>query len=174
MSAFRGVRQVIPEARLTIIGPRDLKVDEPGVQCLGYLSKDDPEQKKVLADAFATARIFCLPTRFEPFGIVFLEAMYCGLPCVGTDAWAVPEMVEDGVTGYTTPVDDVATLQDRLLKLLQDTELAERMGAAGYQKATRDIHMGRGGLTDQRGHGVRRRGSPERLKSMHSRTSSPS
>ena len=43
-------------------------------------------------------------------GIAFIEAMCFGLPCIGTAAWAVPEMVVDGETGFTIPVDDVDAL----------------------------------------------------------------
>lgn len=133
--AFKGVRRQIPEARLILIGPRDLHIDEPGVVNLGYLRKDDPGEKSRLAEAFAEADVFCLPTRFEPFGVAFLEAMYCGLPCIGTNVWAVPEMIEDGVTGYTCPPDDAAALEARLVQLLNDRALAQRMGNAGRRKA---------------------------------------
>jgi glycosyltransferase involved in cell wall biosynthesis len=81
--------------------------------------------------------VFCLPTRFEPFGIAFIEAMYFSLPCVGTDAWAVPEMVVDGETGFTVPVDDLEALTDRLLRLLGAPALAARMGRAGRARAER-------------------------------------
>ena len=63
--------------------------------------------------------------------------MYFGLPCVGTDAWAVPEMVVDGETGFTVPVDDLEALTDRLLRLLGDPGLAARMGQAGRARAER-------------------------------------
>jgi len=79
--------------------------------------------------------VFCLPTRFEPFGIAFIEAMYFALPCIGTDAWAVPEMIENGETGFTIPIDDLDALTDRLLRLLSDPVLARRMGQAGRQRA---------------------------------------
>jgi glycosyltransferase involved in cell wall biosynthesis len=75
--------------------------------------------------------VFCLPTRFEPFGIAFLEAMHWGLPCVGTDTGAVAEMIVDGDTGYAVPPDDVDALERSLCRLLRDRQLARRMGNAG-------------------------------------------
>ena len=78
--------------------------------------------------------MFCLPTRFEPFGIAFIEAMCFELPCVGTAAWAVPEMVVDGETGFTVPIDDVTTLTTRLLQLLDNPTLARAMGRAGRRR----------------------------------------
>ena len=114
-----------------------MEVTAPGVASLGLLRKDDPAQLQRLMDAYLSADVFCFPTRFEPFGIVVLEAMFFGLPCVATDAWAIPEMVVDGETGYTVPMNDVDALTDRLTRLLSDPELARRMGEAGRARANR-------------------------------------
>lgn len=135
MQAFRRVRDRIPDARLWIAGPSSFTTREPGITVLGDLNKNTPEGWAALAEAYGTADVFCLPTRFEPFGIAFIEAMYFGLPCIGTDAWAVPEMITDGETGFTVPIDDVAALTDRLLRLLGDRDLARRMGRAGRERA---------------------------------------
>ena len=139
LRAFRRVRSVLPEARLVIIGPRDLTIADDGVSCLGYLRKEHPSEARRLTQAYQEASVFCLPTRFEPFGIVFLEAMFFGLPCVGTDAWAVPEMVRDGITGYTFPMDDEQALTDRLLRILSDPVRAQEMGAAGRALAAAEF-----------------------------------
>ena len=61
--------------------------------------------------------------------------MYFGLPCIGTNTGAVPEMICDGESGYLVPVDDAATLADRLIALLRDPALGARMGNAGRQRA---------------------------------------
>lgn len=131
LEAFRTVRSQIPDARLKIVGPPDLSVDEPGVDVLGFLRKDTPDGWQRLVDAYAQSHVFALPTRFEPFGIAFLEAMCFGLPCVGPDVWAVPEMVVHGETGFITPPEDPAALAERIVQLLQDRDLADRMGRKG-------------------------------------------
>ena len=135
LGAFKAVRERVPGARLVIIGPERLDVQQEGVDFVGFLEKDRADHRARLLDAYANADVFCLPTRFEPFGIVFLEAMYFGLPCVGTNAWAVPEMIADGVSGYTVPVGDVDALSDRLVRLLTDSSSARRMGEAGRLRA---------------------------------------
>jgi glycosyltransferase involved in cell wall biosynthesis len=135
LRAFRVVRERIPDARLIVIGPRDLKIDQPGVECLGFLRKDRKEELGKLLRAYEEAHVFCLPTRFEPFGIAYLEAMFYSLPCVGPDAWAVPEMVRDGETGYTFPPEDVGALTDRLLRLLEHPDEAFQLGVAGRRYA---------------------------------------
>ena len=135
LAAFRRVRERIADARLTIIGPPDLRIDDPGVTSLGFLRKDDPASLRLLTEAYASADVFCLPTRYEPFGIVILEAMFHGLPCVATRDWSIPEMIRDGETGFTVPVGDDGTLADRLLSLLSDPARARAMGDAGLAHA---------------------------------------
>ncbi len=135
LEAFRMLQQRIPDARLVIIGPQQLQLKSAGVELLGFLDKDTEAGWQSLIGAYQSADVFCMPTRFEPFGIVFLEAMYFGLPCVGTDAWAVPEMISDGVTGYVVPVDDSPAIADRLFKLLSNAQLARQMGVAGRARA---------------------------------------
>jgi glycosyltransferase involved in cell wall biosynthesis len=135
LGAFRRVRARLPQARLLVAGPAQGMTKEAGVSFLGHLPKQDPESRRRLRQAYEEADVFCLPTRYEPFGIAFLEAMYYGLPVVATRVWAVPEIVEDGTTGFTVARDDEAALADRLLVLLQDPVLSHRMGAAGRARA---------------------------------------
>jgi glycosyltransferase involved in cell wall biosynthesis len=61
--------------------------------------------------------------------------MFFGLPCVGTAAWAIPEMIADGETGFTVPRGDVASLANRLGDLLANPQQAHRMGLAGRRRA---------------------------------------
>ena len=137
VESFRRVRALLPTARLIVAGPPAGYVQEPGVICVGNLDKNRPEEWAELVAAYATADVFALPTRFEPFGIAFVEAMHFGLPCVGPRAWAVPEIIAEGETGFTVPVDDVDALTDRLLRLLRDPTLARTMGEAGRERARR-------------------------------------
>jgi glycosyltransferase involved in cell wall biosynthesis len=135
LDAFRALKARIPEARLLIIGPSPRASEVSDIEWLGTLDKNNPEEWHKLVEAYGKAHVFCLPSLFEPFGIVILEAMYFGLPCVGTDAWAIPEMIKDGVTGFTVPRNDPTALEDRLTQLLKDRELAHRMGQAGRRRA---------------------------------------
>jgi glycosyltransferase involved in cell wall biosynthesis len=137
VESFRRVRTLLPTARLIVAGPPAGYVQEPGITCVGNLDKNRPEEWAELVAAYATADVFALPTRFEPFGIAFVEAMHFGLPCVGPRAWAIPEIIADGETGFTVPVDDVDALTDRLLRVLRDPSLARTMGEAGRERARR-------------------------------------
>jgi len=137
VESFRRVRARLPDAQLLLAGVPAGFVHEPGITCLGVLNKNQPAGAAALADAYASADVFVLPTRFEPFGIAFVEAMHFGLPCIGPRSWAVPEIIADGETGFTVPVDNVDALADRLVRLLGDRALATTMGKAAQERAER-------------------------------------
>ena len=80
---------------------------------------------------YAQADLFVLPSRRESFGLVLAEAMACGLPVVATAAGAIPEVVEDGVTGVLVPPDDPEALANAIGSLLSDPEKMKTMGARG-------------------------------------------
>jgi starch synthase len=135
LDAFRRVRARVPDARLVLIGPPTSPSSDPGVEWLGNLDKNNPAERARLLESYRDADVFCLPSLFEPFGIVFLEAMLFGLPCVGTAVCAIPEMIVAGETGYTFPRGDAEALAGRLTELLTDRELGHRMGIAGRKRA---------------------------------------
>jgi alpha-maltose-1-phosphate synthase len=137
VESFRRVRLTIPDARLVIAGQPAGSIHGPGITCLGDLDKNSADGWAALAAAYTSADVFALPTRFEPFGIAFVEAMHFGLPCIGPRAWAVPEIIADGETGWTVPVDDVEALAGKLEVLLTDRAAAAAMGAAGRDRARR-------------------------------------
>src|SRR5207244_3595867 len=62
--------------------------------------------------------LFLLPSATEAFGLAALEAMACGVPVVASAAGGIPEVVEDGKTGFLAPPGDVATMVDRALRAL--------------------------------------------------------
>jgi glycosyltransferase involved in cell wall biosynthesis len=83
------------------------------------------------AQLLACADVFLLCSRFEGLPCVFPQAMALGLPVVATDVDGAPEIVREGRTGYLVPAGDSQALAQRLLKLLKDPALAQRLGEAG-------------------------------------------
>jgi glycosyltransferase involved in cell wall biosynthesis len=130
LQAFADVRRRIPEARLLMVGSRPKLEPPAGVEFMGFQSRDTLEGRQAMEQAYLTSTVFCLPTRFEPFGTSFVEAMLYQLPCVGPNAWAVPEIIRDGETGLLVPPEDPKALADALVRLLSDRELAQRLGEA--------------------------------------------
>lgn len=133
LEAFRLVRAERPDAELWVVGPERAPAAEAGVRFLGRISRATPEGERRLGEVYAGATAFAMPSLYEPFGIVFLEAMAHGLACVASDRCAMPEIVEDGATGYVVPARDVERLAERLLQLA-DPERACAFGEAGRRR----------------------------------------
>src|SRR5574337_908294 len=90
--------------------------------------------RRELVERYRRAAIFCLPSRREGFGIVFLEAMACGKPVVAARVAAVPETVLDGETGLLVDPEDPEALARAMLSLLGDPEHRRAMGEAGRRR----------------------------------------
>jgi glycosyltransferase involved in cell wall biosynthesis len=81
-------------------------------------------------DAFyRDCTVFVAPSRYESFGLIYLEAMRWGKPVVGCRAGGIPEVVRDGETGLLVPPGDEAALQAAVVRLLDDADLRVRLGA---------------------------------------------
>ncbi|HXW13031.1 MAG TPA: glycosyltransferase family 4 protein [Terriglobia bacterium] len=78
--------------------------------------------------------VFVLPSLEEGFPIAALDAMAAGLPVVATAVGGVPELIEDGKTGYLVPPRDTEALASRLRFLICNPELCTSMGTAGYAR----------------------------------------
>jgi glycosyltransferase involved in cell wall biosynthesis len=89
-------------------------------------------QDPLAAGAYAASNVACQVSRWEEvFGYVIAEAMASRLPVIGTRVGGIPELIEDGKTGYLVARGDVPVMADRLLALLRDSSLRENMGRAG-------------------------------------------
>lgn len=87
-------------------------------------------QERVLAELQAAAG-FVLPSLHEPLGVVYMEAMACGLATVGTDGGGVTELIEDGVSGRLVAPRDSAALARAMAEIMDNPTLAQRLGAGG-------------------------------------------
>jgi glycogen synthase len=86
-----------------------------------------------LLDAYASCDIFVAPSRFESFGLVFLEAMRDAKPVIGCVAGGVPEVVEHGTTGLLVKPDDPAALAAAIITLVGDPGMRRSMGDEGHR-----------------------------------------
>ena len=78
---------------------------------------------------YSAAEAVVVPSFYESFGMVALEAMACGTPVVASQVGGLAFLVQDGITGFTVPVDDPQALADRLTILIENDELKKQMGA---------------------------------------------
>ena len=69
-----------------------------------------------------------MPSHYESFGMVALEAMACGTPVVASQVGGLAFLVQDGVNGFTVPSGDPQALADRLAVLISDAELRRQIG----------------------------------------------
>ncbi|KQV79077.1 hypothetical protein ASD15_20655 [Massilia sp. Root351] len=134
LDAFASLAADFPDLTLTLAGASDQAL--PGLEQqaarLGLASRvrllrDVPHA--AVAQLFASATVFALPSRQEPFGIVLLEAGAFGLPVVASAVGGVPEILDDGVTARLVPPDDAAGLAEALRAVLRNPDAAQAMGA---------------------------------------------
>ena len=133
---FAGVRKELP-ATLVLVGDGpDRDAAEREVDQLG-LAKDVRFLGKVenVGDILRGSDVFLLPSATESFGLAALEAMACGVPVVASAAGGIPEVVQDGKTGFLAPVGDVAGMAERALRILKEPAEQERMRRAAAARA---------------------------------------
>jgi glycosyltransferase involved in cell wall biosynthesis len=139
LRAFETLRSKHPRAELRIVGldPPTGDGARPGVQWLGRIDRGTPEGNAEIERLHREATAYVMPSIFDPFANVFLEAMAWGLPCVGTDRCSMPEVIENDVTGLIAPARDPVALADVLLRLASDPERSRQMGEEGRQRFLR-------------------------------------
>jgi glycosyltransferase involved in cell wall biosynthesis len=94
------------------------------------------QSRQALKSAYHRADVFAMPSQCkEPFGLPLAEAMASGLPCVGTRAGGIPDILADKVTGLLVERGDVAALADALQRLGSDDDMRKRMGRLGRRRA---------------------------------------
>jgi phosphatidylinositol alpha-1,6-mannosyltransferase len=135
------VVSTIPDARLTCVGTGDdvdrLRARAASLGVANSVVFPGFVPREVLRDLYNAAAVFAMPSRREGFGLVYLEAMSAGLPCVGSVHDAAGEIIEDGVTGYLVDQSDLDALAARLLRLLSRPEERDAFGRAGRRRFER-------------------------------------
>jgi glycosyltransferase involved in cell wall biosynthesis len=83
-----------------------------------------------LPDLMRQCDVLVLPSYFEGFGLVLLEAMAAGMPIIGSDATGAPDLISDGVEGYVVKAGDCEALRDKLLRFIALPSALSRMSLA--------------------------------------------
>jgi glycosyltransferase involved in cell wall biosynthesis len=125
---IRPVMDNIPNVRLAFVGDgpyrKDLERIFAGTNTVftGYLRGAE------LSQAYASADIFVFPSSLETFGLVVVEAMAAGLPVVASRVGGIPDVIEEGVTGYTFEIGDRDALVEGVRRIAADRATLEQMG----------------------------------------------
>jgi glycosyltransferase involved in cell wall biosynthesis len=142
--AMKRLRAEFPDAHLLCVGGtpawlgqneyRRVLIDEierNGVDdCVTLL---DAVKNNELVEFYRHSDVFVLPTYYEAFPKVVVEAMACGKPVVATRTGGIPELVKEGETGYLVPFGSPEAISERLLLLLGDRDMRASMGRRGRE-----------------------------------------
>ncbi len=150
IKAMEKVVQEVPDAALLCIGgvPKWLGATDYWTYLHATIRESNLEGKVVLADRipnielpnyYSLASVFVLPSYYEAFGKVVVEAMACERPVVVSRKGGLEEVVEDGKSGLMFNYGQIDELSNAIVKLLQDVKLARMMGANGRRRAEQDF-----------------------------------
>jgi glycosyltransferase involved in cell wall biosynthesis len=98
-----------------------------------------PQAPDAMPSIYHQVDAVLVPTRYEPFGYVALEAMACGLPVIGFASTGTAEICLNGDTALLSPLNDLETLIDNALQIQADRVLRARLGIAGRKRAIEDF-----------------------------------
>ncbi|WP_349407551.1 N-acetyl-alpha-D-glucosaminyl L-malate synthase BshA [Pseudalkalibacillus sp. SCS-8] len=144
VKTFHTIRKELP-AKLLLIGDgpeltvacrltRELGIEDDVL----FLGKQDN-----IAELFSISDLKLLLSEKESFGLVLLEAMACGVPVVGTNIGGIPEVIEDGVTGFICEVGDLEDISSKALDILKDERLHQTMSEHAIQHVHNRFHSKR-------------------------------
>lgn len=143
LEAFAQVHKHYPDVHLVLVGDGRLnsairqfgrqKQLNDRIHTVGF-ENDIPNVMK-------TIDLLVLPSRWEGFGIVLIEAMAAGKPTVTTAISSMPEIVVDEVTGKVVPVDDPQQLAEAISTILRDPGLARHWGELGRKRVMEMFHI---------------------------------
>ncbi|TQM43084.1 glycosyltransferase [Pseudonocardia cypriaca] len=145
LRAMRMVVDEVPEAHLLVIGDGPLRPElEELARQLGMSGNVTfAGSRPDVAALLPALDVAVLSSTTECFPMAVLEAMACGVPVVGTEVGGVPEMIEDGVTGYLVPSRHPRATADALVKILRDPARAAEMGRAARDRVLAEFTLDR-------------------------------
>jgi glycosyltransferase involved in cell wall biosynthesis len=154
LQAIQIVLRQVPEACFILIG-----ADRPhapgGRTHREYLAQDFPVnvQRQITLTGplpqidvdryLQAADVFVAPSRYESFGLIYLEAMRWGTPVIGTWAGGIPEIVEHERSGLLVTTQDPSELAAAIVRLITTPSLRERLGRAGRKRVEQEFSVQR-------------------------------
>lgn len=143
--AMPRILRAVPEAHLLCVGHWRQGYRDQFQQEAVSLGIDQhvtwSEARQDIPSVLKTLDLAALPSLEENLPLTILEAMACGQPVVATNVGGVPECVDHGVTGLLVPPGDSTKLADAIVRILQDRDLANQMGAAGHCRVLQEFSM---------------------------------
>lgn len=121
--AFKLLRAEGHNVELYIIGPSKNPIENPvdGYHFIGQITFEDEAKYYNMCD------VFCMPSYFEAYGLVFVEALTFGLPCIGRNCYEMPFFIEDGKTGRLLNNDDPRELASLIFETLENDSYTQNV-----------------------------------------------
>ena len=139
LSNLKSVLQQVPDTRLALAGDgpfrEELEQEAERLDILPSVLFLGPLTRNQLDPLLAAADVFCFPSPSETQGLVIGEARAAGTPTVAIDAGGAPETIREGVDGFRVPEGDSELFTQRIVQLLCDASLRERMRCSALQNA---------------------------------------
>lgn len=131
IEVFRLIRRRV-RSRFVLIGDGPVRADIERLVTEYGLTGDVAfvGEQQDLVPWLSVADLFLLPSAQESFGLAALEAMACEVPVVASNVGGLPEIIDDGVTGFVCPPDAVEMMVERCVALLTDPSLRASIGQA--------------------------------------------
>jgi L-malate glycosyltransferase len=131
IEVFRRVRRHV-RARFVLAGDGPVRSDVERLIAQHHLTDEVVflGEQHELVPLISCADLFLLPSAQESFGLAALEAMACEVPVVASNVGGLPEIIEDGVTGFVCPPDDLDLMAERAIDVLTDPTMRAGIGAA--------------------------------------------
>jgi len=137
--AYPAIRRAVPESRLVIVGEGHMRAELESIAeqehvrdfttFAGFINDSE------LVAGLRSSDVVVVPSRFEPFGIIALEAMAAGVPLVVSRVGGLAEIVEDSVDGIEVEPNNPSAIAAATVRILSDRELASRLATRGEEKA---------------------------------------
>lgn len=136
IQAFAGIAEHLP-AKLLLVG------DGPEMKTVCNLAGELGIRDKILLlgkqerveELYSLSDLMLLLSEKESFGLVALEAMACGVPCIGTNVGGIPEVIVNGETGYICELGDIKTITEKAVEILSNEVIHRRFSANSIERA---------------------------------------
>jgi glycosyltransferase involved in cell wall biosynthesis len=137
IAAFRRIRERIPGAELTLVVGEDVRrrlIDEPGIRTYG-----NGIEASLLQSLFEQANALLMPALNEPLGLVYFEALACGVPVIGLHRNVIPELAAQGAA-ISVDRQEAGTLAEIVIQTYRDPEMAAELSHSARRYAESQVN----------------------------------